>query len=212
MKWVQKQLRGLVGVSKWIGNLVRVVLVVCDDVNGLSSACLARRRHRSGLSPAVTVQETWSLQPPGLLNHQISQKMATLRRSASVSSLSSLQRAADFPPLPLKKEIKRESPAPFPLALDAPINAERVPENYVSLPATPVSRSPPNPEPRPRYASDVSTGPVPFSLWDYLREELLATDFDSHQEMKWERVSNFLHVPLAVEKVCLRYLVLYLYN
>lgn len=42
---------------------------------------------------------------------------------------------------------------------------------------------------------------APFSLWDYLREELLATDFDSHQEMKWERVSNFLHVPFAVEKI-----------
>lgn len=45
------------------------------------------------------------------------------------------------------------------------------------------------------------TGATPFSLWDYLREELLATDFDSHQEMKWERVSNFLNVPIAIEKV-----------
>jgi hypothetical protein len=43
--------------------------------------------------------------------------------------------------------------------------------------------------------------PPPFSLWDYLREELLATDFDSHQELKWERVSNFLNIPLAMEKV-----------
>jgi hypothetical protein len=42
---------------------------------------------------------------------------------------------------------------------------------------------------------------APFSLWDYLREELLATDFDSHQELKWERVSNFLSIPLAMEKV-----------
>ncbi len=32
---------------------------------------------------------------------------------------------------------------------------------------------------------------IPFSLWDYLREELLATDFDSHQELKWERVRQF---------------------
>ena len=47
--------------------------------------------------------------------------------------------------------------------------------------------------------------PPPFSLWDYLREELLATDFDSHQELKWERVSNFLSVPLAIEKVRLGY-------
>jgi hypothetical protein len=40
-----------------------------------------------------------------------------------------------------------------------------------------------------------------FSLWDYLREELLSTDLDAHQELKWERVSNFLSVPLAVERV-----------
>jgi hypothetical protein len=44
--------------------------------------------------------------------------------------------------------------------------------------------------------------PPPFSIWDYLREELLATDFDSHQELKWERVSNFLNIPVAMEKVC----------
>ncbi|EJT97330.1 DUF747-domain-containing protein [Dacryopinax primogenitus] len=39
-----------------------------------------------------------------------------------------------------------------------------------------------------------------FSIWDYLRAELLATDADHHQEMKWERVENFLMIPLAVEK------------
>ena len=38
------------------------------------------------------------------------------------------------------------------------------------------------------------------STWT-LREELLATDFDSHQELKWERVSNFLSMPIAIEKV-----------
>ncbi|KAF8629188.1 hypothetical protein AX17_005773 [Amanita inopinata Kibby_2008] len=78
------------------------------------------------------------------------------------------------------------------------------PLTYSSLPPTPIPASPPftpstsqqrlqpqaNPEPEP-----------PFSLWDYLREELLATDFDSHQELKWERVSNFLSIPLAVEKI-----------
>nr|GAT57669.1 predicted protein [Mycena chlorophos] len=42
---------------------------------------------------------------------------------------------------------------------------------------------------------------TPFSIWDYLREELLATDFDSHQELKWDRVSNFLSIPLAIEKI-----------
>ncbi|KAK0559734.1 hypothetical protein OC844_004213 [Tilletia horrida] len=42
-----------------------------------------------------------------------------------------------------------------------------------------------------------------YSLWDYLREEVSATDFDSTQEIKWERVSNFMAVPFAVEKIML---------
>jgi hypothetical protein len=78
---------------------------------------------------------------------------------------------------------------------------------YASLPPTPISTSPPPPAshgeeyklPPAQERSDVYD--TPFSLWDYLREELLATDFDSHQELKWERVSNFLSIPLAIEKV-----------
>jgi len=77
------------------------------------------------------------------------------------------------------------------------------PFTYSSLPPTPIASSPP---------LDTNTFPVtptkpstsyqqPFSIWDYLQEELLATDFDSHQEMKWERVSNFLNIPYAIEKV-----------
>ena len=77
------------------------------------------------------------------------------------------------------------------------------PFTYSSLPPTPIASSPP---------LDTNTFPItptkpstsyqqPFSIWDYLQEELLATDFDSHQEMKWERVSNFLNIPYAIEKV-----------
>jgi hypothetical protein len=85
-----------------------------------------------------------------------------------------------------------------------------LPTAYASLPPTPIqiSRlfSPPSPvspvklvfEGPPSQPEPYS---VPFSLWDYLREELLATDFDSHQELKWERVSNFLSMPVAMEKV-----------
>ena len=77
------------------------------------------------------------------------------------------------------------------------------PLTYASLPPTPILSSPPACSSPPS-----ETGPPPdalphqslFSLWDYLREELLATDFDSHQELKWERVSNFLSIPLAIEK------------
>jgi hypothetical protein len=81
--------------------------------------------------------------------------------------------------------------------------------HYASLPPTPIlpstprSYSPPPPPPpllsrSPSFLHSVSP---PFSLWDYVREELLATDFDSHQDLKWDRVSNFLNIPLAVEKV-----------
>ena len=88
-----------------------------------------------------------------------------------------------------------------------------VPTAYASLPPTPIQPSRPFSPPTPvspitpvSQSFEVVAPPsepdtTPFSLWDYLREELLATDFDSHQELKWERVSNFLSIPLAIEKV-----------
>ncbi|KAF8902956.1 eukaryotic membrane protein family-domain-containing protein [Gymnopilus junonius] len=88
-----------------------------------------------------------------------------------------------------------------------------VPTAYASLPPTPIQPSRPfSPLTPVSPISPISPsfdsvphqlGPdtAPFSLWDYLREELLATDFDSHQELKWERVSNFLNIPLAMEKI-----------
>lgn len=77
---------------------------------------------------------------------------------------------------------------------------------YASLPPTPILPSPPaSPPPIDRRTlqeplMNQMDDPL-FSLWDYLREELLATDFDSHQELKWERVSNFLSIPYAIEKI-----------
>ncbi|KAI5889612.1 DUF747-domain-containing protein [Schizophyllum commune H4-8] len=79
---------------------------------------------------------------------------------------------------------------------------------YSSLPPTPIpATSPVGPESpgdipmSPSYSMLPHESSAPFSIWDYLREELLATDFDSHQEMKWERVSNFLSIPIAIEKL-----------
>ena len=74
---------------------------------------------------------------------------------------------------------------------------------YSSLPSSPAVNASflRSPSPRREELTVVPMAPAPFSLWDYLREEMLATDFDSHQELKWERVSNFLSVPLAIEKV-----------
>lgn len=46
----------------------------------------------------------------------------------------------------------------------------------------------------------IAAGAV-HSLWDYLREEILATDFDSTQELKWERVTNFMAIPFWMEKI-----------
>lgn len=90
---------------------------------------------------------------------------------------------------------------------DPPLASASQPKIYASLPPSPISPSPLQAS-TPPYASGIPTFPSaeiyhepPFSIWDYLREELLATDFDSHQELKWERVSNFLHMPVALEKV-----------
>ncbi|KAG2132450.1 DUF747-domain-containing protein [Suillus bovinus] len=75
------------------------------------------------------------------------------------------------------------------------------PLTYASLPATPILPSPPASPPPIARSQELQQDQPLFSLWDYLREELLATDFDSHQELKWERVSNFLSIPLAMEKI-----------
>ncbi|KAF8514240.1 eukaryotic membrane protein family-domain-containing protein [Hysterangium stoloniferum] len=82
--------------------------------------------------------------------------------------------------------------------LSLSISAPEQPQTYASLPPSPISPSPP---PSFRHSKKDDVNLPPFSIWDYLREELLATDFDSHQELKWERVSNFLQIPLAVEKI-----------
>lgn len=110
--------------------------------------------------------------------------------------------------------VKKESRSPSPTFLSsrrAPVLQERSPKQetlaYASLPPSPISHSP-EPLSPPLSSAGLSgfdhhsiDDRIPFSLWDYLREELLATDFDSHQELKWERVSNFLNVPIALEKV-----------
>ncbi|KZT58635.1 DUF747-domain-containing protein [Calocera cornea HHB12733] len=62
------------------------------------------------------------------------------------------------------------------------------------------SRAAPNPENERARPSKEQRPEELFSIWDYLRSELLATDADHHQEMKWERVENFLMIPVAVEK------------
>jgi hypothetical protein len=114
------------------------------------------------------------------------------------------------PMLPLRVPLMRLSD-PVPILQDSRVFHASSPSDdgplltYSSLPPTPIPSSPPpstsNAERYrlPQKQSDVHM--PPFSLWDYLREELLVTDFDSHQELKWDRVSNFLSIPIAIEKV-----------
>jgi hypothetical protein len=113
-------------------------------------------------------------------------------------------------PIPIRAPLTRLSDPP-PVLQDSGIFRGPSPSEdgplftYSSLPPTPITSSPPpTTSHAERYSSLQDQSAVyirPFSLWDYLREELLATDFDSHQELKWERVSNFLSIPIAIEKV-----------
>jgi len=46
-----------------------------------------------------------------------------------------------------------------------------------------------------------SIAQLPFSLWEYLQDEIKAVELDGTTEFRSERVSNFFSVPMAVEKV-----------
>lgn len=72
-------------------------------------------------------------------------------------------------------------------------------ESTSPSPSTPTSPTSPN---RPRGLSNARRRFLPTSLWDYLQEEISASELDGSQEMKAERVTNFFSVPMAVEQVC----------
>ncbi|KDN37010.1 hypothetical protein RSAG8_10463, partial [Rhizoctonia solani AG-8 WAC10335] len=113
-----------------------------------------------------------------------------------------------FYPTPSPPPLDLEPPAPVELSEETPKPEGK--KAYTSLPSTPVlgATIPEFPKTarlesiEPRFIRQSNDDhQEPFSLWDYLREELLATDFDSHQELKWERVTNFLNIPIAIEKI-----------
>ncbi|KAI9263084.1 eukaryotic membrane protein family-domain-containing protein [Sporodiniella umbellata] len=57
-------------------------------------------------------------------------------------------------------------------------------------------------KPQPSVTEESSpTEPKTISFVDYLKDELTVADFDSAQELKRERVTNFLSVPGAIEKL-----------
>ncbi|KAI0779867.1 eukaryotic membrane protein family-domain-containing protein [Fomes fomentarius] len=146
--------------------------------SGPSSSAKRRRR-----SSSVSSDDTYDLSPSHIHDRFHSEEDLTLRYSGAPNSYAAHDNDAESSELP------------------------RPPLAYASLPPTPISPSPPL-EPASPISPSLPSFPnldmayePPFSLWDYLREELLATDFDSHQELKWERVSNFLSMPIAMEKI-----------
>lgn len=135
-------------------------------------------------------------------------------QTQAVSSSSAAAQPTRYYPTPSPPPALERQPRPPPVNLpSAPTSEER--KTYTSLPSTPVLAAilPEFPSAIRKESIDSTRLDLnqrveeheddlePFSLWDYLQEELLATDFDSHQELKWERVSNFLNVPVAIEKV-----------
>ena len=150
------------------------------------SPTIRRTRRELSLSPAATTST-------GLIFHRY-----TANGTVDFEQTQSLS--------PSRRRARGRSTSPKPhIFEEGPL-----PTAYASLPPSPIQRprsfTPPPPVSpiHQRYANvqrqEFQPG-APFSLWDYLREELLATDFDSHQELKWERVRNFLNMPLAMEKV-----------
>ncbi|KAJ8656542.1 hypothetical protein O0I10_007865 [Lichtheimia ornata] len=64
------------------------------------------------------------------------------------------------------------------------------------------SKSSPTPTPPTNSNTDADNAPPSsISFWDYLRDEVTVSDFDTTQEIKRERINNFLAVPAAVEKL-----------
>lgn len=74
-------------------------------------------------------------------------------------------------------------------------------------PSTSFARSPSPPSPIERWKRNTTwegargLQQLPFSLWDYLQQEVLAVEMDGEEGAKSERVTNFLTVPGEVEKV-----------
>ncbi|KAK0550120.1 hypothetical protein OC846_003074 [Tilletia horrida] len=93
-------------------------------------------------------------------------------------------------------------PQPAPEQPPLPPKPSAVPNGNHTLSASTRSATQPSQSvPAPRRRSSPYPSRPFLSLWDYLREEVLATEFDTTQEIKWERVSNFMAVPFAVEKI-----------
>ncbi|KAA1471685.1 DUF747-domain-containing protein [Dentipellis sp. KUC8613] len=191
--------------------------------HSLSPQRAATARHRLSVSSSTNSsvrRNTGSKYPRSVRRSRPRHRRKSSSRSADHADVSFSSSYFSDNDLDLGEETDRDerpypgfaddmSPSQFNVLTDSRSISARETENgrrpltYASLPPTPISSSPPPiSAPPPSIPPDIPEDyDVPFSLWDYLREELLATDFDSHQELKWERVSNFLAIPIAMEKI-----------
>lgn len=153
-----------------------------------------------------------------------------LRRSSLSPSFSSSGSEEDSPQTPLPSSSSRiyadglptPDPTPSPPANPAGTAAAEAEEYFRADASTSVLSDPQQleqpaesptmcilsdsdgltPPRHPQPASRRRGRTLPFSLWELLREEVRAQDpSDSSHEGKSERVSNFLMVPMQVEKV-----------
>jgi len=125
--------------------------------------------------------------------------MPTLTRQTTYSSLPPSPRYEDYN-LGGKLEAKEFEEALGRLGVKgalrrASLSAEAVPRSRSGSHVAAASV----PEKKVEQGKDASDG---LSMWDLLRDESGADDWDGWiVEGKWERIANFLAVPLAVEKV-----------
>lgn len=100
----------------------------------------------------------------------------------------------------IAKEIYASEPAsPVPKEVGEATHA--LGEGDAALLSAPSARPGPTPEMLSAQLDQLADAAPPLSLWDYLKEEVMATDFDSTQELKWERVTNFIAIPFWMEKI-----------
>jgi len=146
-----------------------------------SSPSLVQRNHFNILSPSLSSPST-SKKP----KHRKKKKTPQNSSSSRNSPLSHELTTHDWDDhiVPLNDEDTLPSPAV----------KEQAPQQDTFQQPTP-----PLPQQQSQPLPDASLRQISFL--DYLKDELTGADFDSAQELKRERVTNFLGVPGAIEKV-----------
>ncbi|KAI8925644.1 eukaryotic membrane protein family-domain-containing protein [Entophlyctis helioformis] len=125
--------------------------------------------------------------PPPLQYTPIARKPSV--PSLSSSAASSSQSSASKPFADLPQSTSEPTPAPAPPAAPAPTPAPALPSSSTTATLQPSAAQP---------------GPISRaidSLWDYVKGELTSGDFDESQDLKTERIRNFLNVPLEIERL-----------